>query len=244
MNLPFDQEFVILTGATSGIGLATARRLIAAGAEVLGIGRNADKLAEVERELGPRFHPELSDLGDIASRAQLTARIRKLERPVDVFLSNAAECVYESSLKLGSNELRRLFETNVLAAMDLCQTVVPFMRSGSRLVQVSSVAARHLPNAKFSPYAATKAALEQFTEGLRLELHPRGIHVSLIVPGLVDTAIYDQVPNFEPTRRKIIEDVPIWLSAEDVADAIVWVLSRPPHVVVTELVVMPDRQTR
>ena len=55
-------------------------------------------LTEVERELGPRFYPQLCDLSDVASRAQLTARIRELERPIDVFLSNAAECVYESSL--------------------------------------------------------------------------------------------------------------------------------------------------
>jgi ribitol 2-dehydrogenase len=240
----FDNQFVVLSGATSGIGLATARRMIAEGAEVLGIGRSEAKLAEVERELGPRFRPALAELSDATSRARLCERIRRLERPVDIFLSNAAECVYQSSLKLGSSGLRRLFETNVLAAIDLCQVVVPLMRCGSRLLQVSSAAARHLPDAKFAPYAATKGAIEQFTEGLRLELHPRGIHVSLIAPGLVDTAIYDQVPNFEPTRQKIIQQVPIWLSAEDVADAIVWVLARPAHVVVTELVVMPDRQTR
>jgi len=244
MKPTFDQQLVVLTGATSGIGLATARRLIAAGATVLGVGRSAPKLAEVERELGSQFLPELADLSDVASRAQLCERLRQRGRAVDVFLSNAAECVYESPLRLESAEIERLFQINVFAAMDLSQAVVPLMKSGARLVQVSSVAARHLPNAKFAPYAATKIALEQFTEGLRLELHPRGIHVSLIVPGLVDTAIYDQVPNFEPTRQKIIEQVPIWLSAEDVADAIVWVLSRPAHVVVTELVVMPDRQTR
>lgn len=244
MKPAFESQLVVLSGVTSGIGLATARRLIAAGAEVLGIGRNADKLAEVAHELGPRFCPQLADLSSVNARAELASRLRRLERPVDVFLSNAAECVYESTLKLAPHDLRRLFETNVFAAMDLCQAIVPLMRAGSRLVQLSSLAARHLPNAKFSPYAATKAALEQFTEGLRLELHPRGIHVTVVAPGLVDTAIYDQVPNFEPTRQEIIEQVPIWLSAEDVADAIVWVLSRPSHVVVTELVVMPDRQTR
>jgi NADP-dependent 3-hydroxy acid dehydrogenase YdfG len=241
---PTQPEFVVLSGATSGIGLATTRKLVAAGADVLGIGRSASKLAEVERELGSRFHPALADLSDAASRARLIERIERLERPVDVFVGNAAECVYESPLRLGSGELRRLFEINVLAAVELCQAVVPLMKSGSRLLQISSVAARHLPNSKFAPYAATKVALEQFTEGLRLELHPRGIHVSLIVPGLVDTAIYDQVPNFESTRQKIIEQVPIWLSAEDVAEAIVWVLSRPSHVVVSELVLMPERQTR
>ncbi len=244
MKPTFDQELVVLTGATSGIGLATTRKLVAAGAQVLGVARSAAKLAEVARELGPRFLPLLADLSDPTARAALLAQLAKLQRPVDVFLNNAAECVYESALQLASTELRRLFEVNVLASIELCQAVVPLMKSGSRLLQVSSVAARHLPNAKFAPYAATKSAIEQFTEGLRLELHPRGIHVSLIVPGLVDTAIYDQVPNFEPARQKIIEQVPIWLSAEDVADAILWVLSRPSHVVVSELTLMPDRQVR
>lgn len=244
MSAAFSNQLVVLTGATSGIGLASARRLLAEGAEVIGIARNGDKLERVARELGPRFVPVTCDLSDRVSRAALSEHLRKLERPVDVFLSNAAECVYGSPLELAGAELSRLFEVNVLAAIELCQVLVPLMRSGSRLVQVSSVAARHLPNGKFSPYAASKAALEQFTEGLRLELHPRGIHVSLLVPGLVDTAIYDHVPSFAATRQKISRDVPTWLSADDVADALLWMLSRPSHVVVTELVVMPDRQAR
>lgn len=244
MKPTFDQQLVVLTGATSGIGLATTRKLVAAGAEVVGIARSAKKLAEVARELGSRFQPLLADFSDPPSRAALLTQLAKLQRPVDALLNNAAECVYESALQLEGAELRRLFEVNVLASVELCRAVVPLMKTGSRLLQVSSVAARHLPNAKFAPYAATKSALEQFTDGLRLELHPRGIHVSLIVPGLVDTAIYDQVPNFEPARQRIIEQVPIWLSAEDVADAILWVLSRPSHVVVSELTLLPDRQIR
>ena len=111
-------------------------------------------------------------------------------------------------------------------------------------MNVSSVVARHLPSAKFAPYAASKAALDCLSEALRLELHPRGIHVSRIAPGLVDTPIYDKVDGFERAREKIREQVPTWLSAADVAEAIVWMASRPAHLVVSELSLLPSAQAR
>jgi NADP-dependent 3-hydroxy acid dehydrogenase YdfG len=106
------------------------------------------------------------------------------------------------------------------------------------------VTADYIANAKFGAYSMTKHAVERLLEALRLELHPKNIRVSTIAPGLVDTPIYDKLPNFGETRRRMSDQVPRWLSADDVADAIVWVLSRPPHLAVTELTLMPATQTR
>jgi NADP-dependent 3-hydroxy acid dehydrogenase YdfG len=152
--------------------------------------------------------------------------------------------VYESPLELPSERLERLFRTNVTAAMALVQAVVPRMEPGGHIVQISSITARHVPSARFAPYAASKLAVEELTNALRWELHPRGIHVSLIAPGLVDTPIYDKVPGFSKTRDKIRAQVPHWLAPADVADAIIWVLTRPSNVVVSELAIMPSQQTR
>ena len=110
--------------------------------------------------------------------------------------------------------------------------------------RTESVTARFLPGPKFAPYAASKAAVEHFTHALRLELAPRGIRVSLIVPGLVDTPIYDGLPDFARTRQKLVEQVPTWLRPDDVADAILWVVSRPTRVAVSELTLLPIQQTR
>jgi NAD(P)-dependent dehydrogenase (short-subunit alcohol dehydrogenase family) len=163
---------------------------------------------------------------------------------VQLLVNNAAECVYESPGRFPPEQLSRLFEVNVSAALALVQAVATTMQVGAQIVNVSSVVARHLPSAKFAPYAASKLALDCLTEALRLELHPRGIRVSTVAPGLVDTPIYDKVDGFERAKQKLREQVPKWLSAEDVAEAIVWVASRPPHVVVADLSLLPCAQAR
>ena len=90
----------------------------------------------------------------------------------------------------------------------------------------------------------TKVAVDRLTEALRLELDPKGMRVSVVTPGLVDTPIYDKVAGFAKTRAKIAEQIPPWLTPADIAEAIIWVLSRPPHVVVSEVALMPVGQPR
>lgn len=235
---------VVITGVTSGIGRATTLELCAAKASVVGIGRDRLKLEAMAVELGAAFSFVVADLAHAAERGRAIEALRGRTGPVDVFISNAAECAYESPLTVGSETMARLFAVNVTACVELCQALVPLMPKGGHVVQLSSVAARFMPNSRFGPYAASKAAIEQFTEALRLELHPRGIQVSLLRPGLVDTAIYDKVEGFTSTREKLVEQIPKWLEAKDVADAIRWLLERPPHVVVSELTVLPAGQTR
>jgi NADP-dependent 3-hydroxy acid dehydrogenase YdfG len=234
----------VITGVTSGIGRATTFELCAAKARVVGIGRDRLKLEAMAAELGASFSFVVADLARADDRARAVETLEAQAGAVDVFVSNAAECAYESPLTVSSELFARLFAVNVTAAVELCQALVPLMVKGGHVVQLSSVAARFMPNARFGPYAASKAAIEQFTEALRLELHPRGIQVSLLRPGLVDTAIYDKVEGFASTRAKLVEQVPKWLEAKDVAEAIRWLLERPPHVVVSELTVLPAGQTR
>jgi NAD(P)-dependent dehydrogenase (short-subunit alcohol dehydrogenase family) len=232
----------LVTGVTSGIGLATARALLAAEAEVTGLARGESALASVAAELGSRFRPLVCDLSDAAARERAKVEVAALAP--DIFVSNAAECVYETALVLPAAKLTRLFEINVTAAIDLTQAVASRMTSGGDIVQISSVVASHLPGPKYAPYAASKAALDCLTEALQLELHGRGVRVSSIAPGLVDTPIYDKLPNFERARQRMREQVPIWLAPEDVAEAILWILLRPPHAVVTKLTILPAAQAR
>lgn len=244
MKRSLDSKLAVVTGVTSGIGLATTARLVAEGARVLGLARDSEKLEALRQRFGAAFTPVPVDLSMADQRRHAAEQLRATGRPFDVFISNAAECVYASALGLPGAALSRLFEVNVAAVIDLCQVVVPLMRQGAQIVQLSSVTARHMPNPKFAPYSATKVAVEHFVEALRLELAPRQIQVSVVAPGLVDTPIYDKVEGFERTRQKLHEQVPVWLDADDVAETILWVLSRPAHVVVSEVVVVPSAQAR
>jgi NADP-dependent 3-hydroxy acid dehydrogenase YdfG len=224
-------KIAVVTGATSGIGAAVARSLSARGATVIGIGRRPG--ASIT-----------ADLADPDARALAIEEIAARAEHIDVLVNNAGEAVYAGPLELGARGWRALFEINCLAAVDLAVGLAPRIRTGGHLINVSSVTARFVPSARFAAYAATKGALDRVTEALRLELDPRGVHVTSIAPGLVDTPLYDKVDGFGATREKIARQVPRWLDAADVADAITWILTRPAHVVISELVLMPSGQGR
>jgi NAD(P)-dependent dehydrogenase (short-subunit alcohol dehydrogenase family) len=236
-------QLALVTGVTSGIGAATVRALLAQEVTVFGVGRDAARLEHAARDFGPGFRPLLCDLASPEDRRRLIAELEVARAP-DILINNAAECSYDSPLSVPAARISRLFEVNVTAAIELVQAVAVRMKAGAQIVQLSSVVARHLPAAKFAPYAASKAALDCFSEALRLELHPRGIRVSTLAPGLVDTPIYDKVDGFERAKAKIREQVPTWLSAEDIADALLWMLSRPSHLVAADVALLPSAQAR
>jgi NADP-dependent 3-hydroxy acid dehydrogenase YdfG len=244
MNTNLENKTAVVTGATSGIGEAVAARLIAAGARVIGVGRNAAKLESLISRWGDRFEPRVVDLAEGERRAGAIEAIAAGYPRIDIIVSNAAECLYETPLGTSIGAYRRLIEINALAGIELVQSLAPRMEAGGHIVQLSSVTARHLPAARFAPYAMSKALAEKFVEALRLELHPRQIKVSLIAPGLVATPIYEKVEGFEKTRVKLNEQVKKWLDADDVAEAVLWMLTRPAHVAVTEVVIMPREQAR
>ncbi|GAC1299675.1 MAG: SDR family NAD(P)-dependent oxidoreductase [Polyangiales bacterium] len=244
MSSTFAGKVAVVTGVTSGIGASLLDRLILEGARVLGIARDREKLVAIEERFPGQFTAFVADLSLPSARDRCFAELLEAAPSVDFLVNNAAECVYDAPLSLSVARWRHLFEVNVLAAIELTRAVAPRMKDGGHVFNTSSVTARFVPNARFAPYAMTKATLESYHHALRLELDPRGVKVTLIVPGLVDTPIYDKVPDFEKTRGKIKEQVPSWLRAEDVADASVWIASRPDHVVVSELVMLPRGQAR
>jgi len=234
----------VITGATSGIGEALARRLCGEAATVIGVGRRSDALAEQAARAEVRFIPVTADLADPKARARAIAEIKERAPRIDILVNNAGEAVYASPLELGAADWHALFELNLHAAVQLAVELAPRIPAGGHLVNVSSVTARFAPNPRFAAYAATKGALECATEALRLELDPRGVHVLSIAPGLVDTPLYDKVAGFAGARDKIARQVPRWLTAGDVAEAIHWAVTRPAHVVIAELLIMPIGQGR
>jgi NAD(P)-dependent dehydrogenase (short-subunit alcohol dehydrogenase family) len=240
----FEGKLAVVTGATSGIGAALVHRLYTEGARVIGVGRRGDALAAETARGEGRFIAVRADLADPAGRAQAIAEIAAHAPQIDLLVNNAGEAAYGSPLELGAGGWRKLFEINLHAAIELAVELAPHIVSGGHLINVSSVTARFSPNMRFAAYATTKAALDRATEALRLELDPLGIHVTSIAPGLVETPLYDKVTGFAETRSKIARQVPRWLEPSDVADAILWITTRPAHVVISDLVILPIGQGR
>ena len=185
------QQVIIVTGASSGIGEATARRLARAGAKVVVAARRPDRLDALVRELDPSGANVLAVAGDITSASDrqklVAATLAKFGR-IDGLVNNAGYGTRGPLEIVPVDAIRQNFETNVFSLIALTQLVVPAMRErgGGCIVNIGSVAGR-IARPLSSVYDATKHALEAFTDGLRGELKPFGVRVALIRPGFIVT---------------------------------------------------------
>ncbi len=186
-----DQQTILVTGASSGIGEATVRRLVRAGANVVLFARRRDKLDQICGEIDPAHRRTLIVVGDItvpADRERLIADTLARFGRIDGLVNNAGFGQRGPIEKVPIDAIRRNFETNVFSLLALTQRVIPLMRERARgrIVNIGSVAGR-IARPFSSTYDATKHALEAFNAGLRGELAPFGIHVSLVRPGFILT---------------------------------------------------------
>ncbi len=184
-------QVVLITGASSGIGEATARRLARAGAKVVLAARRLDRLEALAREIDPTGVTVLVVAGDITSEADrrvlVTEALKKFGR-IDALVNNAGFGTRGALEMVPVEAIRRNFETNVFSLLALTQLVVPAMRERGNgcIVNIGSVAGK-IARPLSSIYDATKHALEAFTDGLRGELRPFGVRVALIRPGFIQT---------------------------------------------------------
>ena len=183
---------VLITGASSGIGMATALYMAERGHRVVGTSRAKERLAGLEAEAArrdlPVFGVEL-DINSEAALAETLAAIVKEHGPVGVLVNNAGYGLFGPVQTLSADELRTQFETNVFAVARLIRAVLPGMieQGGGTIVNVSSILGRI--GAPFhGAYASSKFALEGLTESLRTEVWPLGVRVALVEPGLIRTA--------------------------------------------------------
>lgn len=228
----------LVTGASAGIGAATARTLAAAGARVLLLARRAERLAALAREL-PTAVPLAVDVRDAAA-------VRTALEPysVDIAVVNAGLALGTEKIHEGDPaEWSTVIDTNVKGVLHVVRAVTPRMaaRRHGDVVLLGSVAGRHVyPGGNV--YCATKHAVRAIYESLRLDLAGSGVRCATVDPGMVETE-FSQV-RFRGDReraRKVYEGFQP-LRPEDVAEAILWIVSRPSHVNVGELVLWPTAQ--
>ena len=187
---------VIVTGASSGIGWATALHLAAKGASVFAAARNLERL-EALAELSPRITPVRCDVTVDDDRAALVAAAGPV---VDVLVNNAGLGYVGPVERMAAGDVRTVFETNVLALVDLTQRVLPGMleRRRGHVVNMASVAS-WVGFPPYSVYGASKFAIQGFTEGLRREVIGRGVTVASINPGPIVTEFHQRASGADAT---------------------------------------------
>ena len=240
---------VAITGASSGIGEATALTLAKAGASVALGARRKDRIdalaARIEDEGGTAVALEVDVTDEAQARAFVERAHERLGR-LDSLVNNAGVMLLGPVEQADSEQWRTMINVNVLGLLYCTSAALPIMRAqgSGDIVNVSSVAGR-FARAGNAVYAATKFAVGAFSEGLRNEVTEGGIRVTLIEPGMVDTELQSHnegavLEAIEGMREQIGEI----LRAQDVANGILYAVSQPPHVSINEVLIRPTRQTR
>ena len=225
MTAPLDGKVALVTGAARGIGRAIARKLAESGADVAVNYYNshdeAEALCAEIRALGRRAAAIQGSVGVPDSVDEIFAEFRKHFDRVDIVVSNAASGVLKPVLDMGLKHWRWCLETNALAVDLLAQRAVPLMKSGGRIIAMSSLgASRAMPGYGF--IGASKAALEALVRALAQELGPRGIRVNTVSAGVVDTDALAYFPNRDELLENFARRTPAGpvLTPADVAGAV------------------------
>jgi NADP-dependent 3-hydroxy acid dehydrogenase YdfG len=233
----------LVTGASTGIGAATVRRLRAEGWQVLATARRADRLAALAAETGCETFP--ADLTDADAVAALAEHVRATG-PLRSLVNNAGGALGTDPVATGKvEEWARMYEINVLTTLRLTQALLPHLRAdggGDVLVLTSTAAHDTYPGG--GGYAAAKHAERMIPATLRLELVGQPVRVIEIAPGMVRTEEFslNRLHGDADAAAKVYAGVAEPLVAADVADAVVWALTRPAHVNIDQLVIRPRAQ--
>jgi serine 3-dehydrogenase (NADP+) len=229
-----------VTGATAGIGAATARAFVAAGWNVIATGRRADRLDALADELGRERVTTLAfDIRDEAAREAAADKAGA----VDCLVNNAGLALGTApaqSAKL--DDWRTMIDTNIVALVSLTHRLLPGIveRRGS-VINLSSVAATY-PYPGGNVYGGTKAFVRQFSLGLRSDLHGTGVRVTSIEPGMVETEFTAVRTGSQDASDKLYAGAHP-MTGEDIANTILWVATLPPHLNINALELMPVSQS-
>jgi len=225
-----DDPVFLITGASSGIGAATARQASAAGHRLVLAARSTDKLEALAAELGgdERAIAVTCDVTDFAQQEAMVQAAHDAFGRVDVVFANAGFGAARGFLEESPEQWRDMVLTNVLGCAYTIRAALPALKeSVGHLLLTSSVAGRRaLPG---SLYSATKHAVTAMAESARQELNDSGVRVTAIEPGMVDTPFFDDRPSNA-------------LEPDDIARAIMFAVSQPPHVDVNEILIRPTSQ--
>ncbi|HPM37858.1 MAG TPA: SDR family oxidoreductase [candidate division Zixibacteria bacterium] len=244
MSQDLTGKIVLVTGASSGIGEACARKFAARHARLVLAARRVDRLRQLVSRLGTDVH--VLEL-DVRDRTAVNAAIAGLPHPwseIDILVNNAGLSRGLDKLHEGDyRDWEEMIDTNVKGLLWVSRAVIPGMvaRGRGHLINIGSIAGREVyPNGNV--YCATKFAVDALTKGLRLDLVDTPIRVSTVDPGAVRTEFSEVRFHGDTERAAKVYQGFTPLSGDDVAEAVVWVADRPPHVTVADVLILPSAQ--
>jgi ribitol 2-dehydrogenase len=238
MRQSLSGKVAAITGAASGIGLECARALLKEGARVALVDRVGDTLESLCAELGPEAFPVVINLTDPASVATMTPRILARFGHLDIFHANAGSYVGGEVLHGDPDEWDRMLNLNVNAVFRSIHAVLPHMverRSGDIIV-TSSIAGL-IPVVWEPIYTASKHAVQAFVHTLRRQVAKHGIRVGAVAPGPVITALISDWPKAKLDEATAAGAL---MEANEIADAVLFMLTRPSNITVRDLVILPN----
>jgi len=240
MAQSLEGKVVIITGASSGIGAATSRALAKLGCRVALAARSAEKLSALARELGPAALAVPTDITSGPAVADMVARTRERFGRIDVLFANAGVYVPGQLAEGDPEALARMVDVNVNGLMRCVHAVLPHMiAQGSGDIFITSSISGHVDLSWEPVYSASKHAVTAFVHTMRRQLLPHGIRVGSIAPGMVANELWGITKPEEIEKHVAARTA---LRCEDVVDAVVFFLTRPPHVNVREIVMIAQRE--
>ncbi len=238
----------LVTGASSGIGEATAKALAGEGARVAVSARRAERLDALVKEIndaGGEAYSVVADVGDEDQARSMVITANEHLGRIDILVNNAGVMLLGPIGRADTSDWRRMVETNVLGLMYATHAALPLMKAqgGGHVVNISSVAGRTAREGA-GVYNATKWGVGAFSESLRQEVSRDKVRVTIIEPGAVKTELVSHITH-EETKKQMQEMIGKMtpLEAEDIAAAIVYAVTQPPRVNVNEILIRPTEQT-
>lgn len=238
------KKTVLITGASSGIGWATAEKFAAAGYSLVLCGRRKEKLEALSKKLEVPTQLLVFDVSDKAAVFQAIESLPEAFKTIDVLINNAGNAHGLDPVQTASlDDWDAMIDSNVKGLMYVTKALLPQMveRKAGHIINLGSTAGKEVyPNG--SVYCSSKFAVDAFTKGLRLDLNPFEIRVGSINPGLVHTEFSEVRFKGDGDRAKKVYAGMQPLVAADVADAIFYMVNAPAHVNVADLVLLPTHQ--
>lgn len=243
-----EKKIVLITGASSGIGRSCAEVFAEMGANLILLARRNDRLTTLVSELTKKYGiltlADKLDVRDQASIAQFFENLPVEWRDIDILINNAGlsrglDKLYQGNLR----DWEEMIDTNIKGLLYMSRSVIPGMveRKKGMVVNIGSIAGHEVyPNGNV--YCATKHAVDALTRGMRMDLVDTPVRVCTVDPGLVETEFSKVRFHGDDARAKIVYQGMTPLSPDDVADAVLFAATRPPHVQIAEIIIMPAMQ--
>lgn len=238
----------LITGATSGIGKSTALEFAKQGYNLIITGRRQERLAELNAELVKDYKINVLELCfDVRDEKQVESAINSIPsefKLIDVLVNNAGLAAGLSAIQDGKlSHWEQMIDTNIKGLLYVTKHVSQLMIANKKghIINVGSIAGKEV-YANGNVYCATKHAVDALNKGMRIDLLPHGIRVSAVNPGMVETEF--SIVRFdgdEERAKKVYENI-VPLKPEDVAETIYWMASRPAHVNINDVIIMPTIQ--